>query len=59
VEGKVSQVVHLDEVEVVLMPYQIQPPIEPLNSLLISLSTAISDGFIVDFFSILFRHQFL
>ena len=39
-----SQVVNLDEVEVVLTPYQIRPPIGPFNPLLISLSTAISAG---------------
>jgi len=56
--GKVSQVVHLDEVEVVLTLYAICPPIRPFNPLLISLLTGISDGSIVDFFSTLIRHQF-
>ena len=44
-----SHVVHLDEVEVVLTQYQIRPPIGPFNPLLISLSTAINDGSMVDF----------
>ena len=52
-----SQVVHPDEVEVVLRPYQIRPPIGPFNPLLISLWTAISDGSMVDLFSTLIRHQ--
>jgi len=59
VGGKVSQVVHLDEVEVVLTPYQIGLPIGPVNPRLISLSTAIGDGSMLDFFSTLIRHQFL
>jgi len=54
----VSQVVHLDEVEVVLTQYQIGLPIGPFNPLLISLSTVISDGSMVDFFSTLIRLQF-
>ena len=58
VGGKVSQVVHLDEVEVVLTPYQIRPLIGPFNPVLISLLTAISEGSIVDFFSTLIGHQF-
>jgi len=44
VGGKVSQVVNLEEVEVVLTPYQIRQPIGPFNPLWISLSTAISAG---------------
>jgi len=58
VGGKVSQVVHLDEVEVVLMPYQICPAIGPFNPLLISLSMAISDSSMVDLFTTLIGHQF-
>ena len=58
VGGKVSQVLHLDEVEVVLTPYQICPAISPFNTLLISLSTAISDSSMLDFFSTLIHHQF-
>jgi len=58
VAGKVSRVVHLDEVEVVLTPYQIRQPMGPLNPLLINLSMAISDGSMVHFFSTLIRHQF-
>jgi len=54
----VSQVVHLNEVEVVLTQYQIRLPIGPFNPLLIGLLTAISDGSIVDFFSTLIHHQF-
>jgi len=50
--------VPLDEVEVVLTPYQIRPPIGPFNPLLNRLSPAISDGSMVDFFSTLIRHQF-
>ena len=57
VGGKVSQVVHLDEVEVVLTLYQIRPPIGPFNPLLINLSTAISDSSMVHFISTLIRHQ--
>jgi len=53
VGGKVSQVLHLGEVEVVLTPYQICPPIRPFNPLLISQPTAISDGSMADFFSTL------
>jgi len=55
----VSQVVHLAEVEVVITPYQIRQLIGPFNPFLISLSTAISEGSMVDFFSIWFRHQLL
>jgi len=58
VGGLVTQVVHLDEVEVALTRYQIRPQIGPYNPLLVSLSTAISDGSMVDFFSTLIRHQF-
>jgi len=50
--------VHLGEVLVVLTPYQISPPIGPFTPLLISLSTAISNGCMVDFFITLIRHQF-
>jgi len=53
----VSHVVHLDKVEVLLTPYQIRLQNGPLNPLLINLSTAISDGCMVDFFSTLIRHQ--
>ena len=56
--GKVSQVEHLEEVEVVLTPYQIRLLIAPFNSVLISLSTAISDSFMLDFFITLIRDQF-
>jgi len=58
VGGKVSQVEHLEEVEVVLTPYQIRLLIAPFNSVLISLSTAISDSFMLDFFITLIRDQF-
>ena len=53
-----SQVVHHDEVEVVLMPYQIPPLIGPFNPILISLLMVISDSSIVDFYSHLICHQF-
>jgi len=58
VGGKVSHVVHLDEVEVVLTLYQICLLIGPFNPLLLSLSTAIGDGCMVAFFSMLITHQF-
>ena len=51
--GKVSQVVHLDGVEVVLMLYEIHPLIEPFSPLLISLLTEIGDGPMVELFSML------
>jgi len=54
----VSQVVHLDEIELVLTPYQIFPLIRTFNHLLISQSTAISDGSIVDFLSRLICNLF-
>jgi len=56
--GKVSQVVHLDEVEVVLTPYQMHPLFGPFNPHLISLLMAISDSCMVDLYSTLICHQF-
>ena len=53
-----SQVVHLEEVELVRRPYQIRPPIEPFNPRLIILSTAISDSSMVDFDRTLICYQF-
>jgi len=50
--------VHLGKLLVVLTPYQISRPIGPFTPLLISLSTAISDGGMVDFFITLIRHLF-
>ena len=48
--GKVTQVVYLDEVEVVLAPYQILPLIRPFKPLLIRLPTAFSSGIVTGVF---------
>jgi len=58
VRGKVTQVVHLDEVEVVLTGNQIRLLMGPFNPLLISLTTAISNSSMVALLSTLIRHQF-
>jgi len=54
--GKVTQVVHLDKVEVVRAPYQIRPLMGSFNPLFISLSTALSGSARAGFFSTLIRH---
>ena len=52
-EGKMTQVVHLDEVEVLLAPYLIRPLIGPFKPLLIHRSTALGGSIVADLISTL------
>ena len=51
-----TQVVHLDEVEVILAPYQIRLLIGPFKPLLIHLSTALGRSIVTGLISTLIRH---
>ena len=54
--GKVTKVVHLDEVEVVFLLDQICPPVNSLKPFLIRLPTALGSRDMVGFLSNLIRH---
>jgi len=54
--GKMTLIVHLDEVEVILAPYQIHPLIGPLKPLLIHLPTALGRSALAGLISTLIRH---
>jgi len=51
-----TQVVHLDEVEVILVPYQIRPLIGPSKPVLIHVSTALGGSVVAGLMSTLIRH---
>jgi len=53
--GKITQVVHLDEVEVILALYQIRPLIGPFKSLLIHLPTVLGGSVVAGLISTLIR----
>jgi len=54
--GKMTQVVHLDEVELILELYQIRPLIAPFNPVLIHLPTALGGRVVASLISTLIRH---
>jgi len=54
--GNLTQVVHLDEVEVILAPYQIRPLIGPFKPLLIHLPTGLGGRVVAGLISTLIRH---
>jgi len=55
-EGKMTLVVHLDEVEVILAPYQIRPLIGLFKPLLIHLPTVLGGTVVAGLISTLIRH---
>ena len=53
---KMTQLVHLDEVETILARYQIRPLIGPFKLLLIYLPTVLGGSVVADLTSMLIRH---
>ena len=51
-----TPVVHLDEVEVILAPYQIRPLIAPFKPLLIYLQTALGGSVVIGLIGMVIRH---
>ena len=51
-----TQVVHLDKVEVILAPYQIRPLIGPFKPLLINLLRVLGDSVVASLISTLIHH---
>jgi len=55
-EDKMTQVVHLDEVEVILAPYQMCRLIGPFKPLLIHLPTTLGGSVVVGLINMWIRH---